>query len=269
MIFSKAITSFLLANLLTVQARLGEDNYSKDNLNLRSLQTCEDYPANWEDHFGDDCGWYEEEGNCEDWGDVDEGTMGFTAVDACCACGGGRLETAPPVPVPPPTSPTPPTPVPPPTPPTPPAPPVNPACPQISAADAAMEVEVVRLVNELRSTGVTCGSRGFYPPTTPIAMDPYLRCSARFHSKWMADNYFSHASPGGAWGESFPERNRSAGFQGFSRGENIAGGQATAQDVVNAWLGSPGHCSGMMRNDRFIGVGFNSPRRYWTQVFGS
>ena len=58
-------------------------------------------------------------------------------------------------------------------------------------------------------------------------------------------------------------------------GENIAAGQVTAQDVVEGWLGSEGHCRNLMNsNYTEIAVAcvadenadFN---RYWTNVLGA
>jgi hypothetical protein len=56
----------------------------------RSLQddTCADSPPGWYDHFGDNCEWYAEGSNCEDFGSG-RANFGKTANQACCACGGG------------------------------------------------------------------------------------------------------------------------------------------------------------------------------------
>lgn len=49
--------------------------------------------------------------------------------------------------------------------------------------------------------------------------------------------------------------------------ENIAMGQRSAEDVVRAWLNSPGHYANIMSNSRFIGVGDTSATgrgNFWT-----
>jgi hypothetical protein len=59
-------------------------------------QTCWDQP-NWYDSTGDGCAWYEEEHNCEYYGDQFLSIDGLAANDACCTCGGG-LSSAPALP---------------------------------------------------------------------------------------------------------------------------------------------------------------------------
>lgn len=58
-------------------------------------------------------------------------------------------------------------------------------------------------------------------------------------------------------------------------GENIAAGQKTPEEVVQAWLDSPGHCAAMLSADyTHMGVGFyleengsEGYKYYWTQEF--
>lgn len=58
-------------------------------------------------------------------------------------------------------------------------------------------------------------------------------------------------------------------------GENIAAGQETPEEVVQAWLDSPGHCAAMLSADyTHMGVGFyleengsDGYKYYWTQEF--
>ena len=92
------------------------------------------------------------------------------------------------------------------------------------------------------------------------------------HAVDMAtQNYFSHTSLDGRspW-----DRIDEAGYPHFGAGENIAAGQRTAEDVVTAWLNSPGHCRNIM-NPSFdeLGVGYaydaaSTYQRYWVQNFG-
>jgi uncharacterized protein YkwD len=53
--------------------------------------------------------------------------------------------------------------------------------------------------------------------------------------------------------------------------ENIAAGQTTPQEVVQAWMNSPGHRANILNgNYTYIGVGYakgGSQRHYWTQMF--
>lgn len=59
-----------------------------------------------------------------------------------------------------------------------------------------------------------------------------------------------------------------AGIRYGTAGENIAAGQATPEQVVNAWMNSEGHRANIL-NASFttIGVGYNSAGRYWVQLF--
>jgi uncharacterized protein YkwD len=139
----------------------------------------------------------------------------------------------------------------------------------------AMECEVVALVNEMRHTGLDCGTEGVFGPANPLTMQPQLMDAARVHSAWMAvtDN-FSHTSPDGPYGDTMVERVESAGYMDWQRiAENIAFGQKTAAAVVNAWAESDGHCKNLMNPHlEHIGVGLiysDNGRPYWTQDFGT
>lgn len=49
-------------------------------------------------------------------------------------------------------------------------------------------------------------------------------------------------------------------------GENIAAGQRSPQEVVQAWMKSPGHRANIM-NPRFTKLGVGETNHYWTQDF--
>ena len=51
-------------------------------------------------------------------------------------------------------------------------------------------------------------------------------------------------------------------------GENIAMGQRTPEEVVNAWMNSEGHRANIL-NASFtqIGMGYVAEGNYWTQMF--
>ena len=53
-----------------------------------------------------------------------------------------------------------------------------------------------------------------------------------------------------------------------SAGENIAMGQRTPQEVVQAWMNSEGHRRNILNKDfTHIGVGFEQSGYHWTQMF--
>lgn len=139
--------------------------------------------------------------------------------------------------------------------------------------DPQMEEEVFRLVNESRIRGATCG--GIYKqPVEPLQWNDQLATAAIGHSRDMADNnYFSHTSLDG---RTFVNRIINAGYTGYrALGENIAAGYTNANDVMNGWMNSPGHCNNIMNplfKDLGVGYAYNSGsnyKTYWTQDFGA
>lgn len=136
----------------------------------------------------------------------------------------------------------------------------------------AAELEVIELVNLERAAGANCGGRRF-PPAGPVELDVELRAAARAHSQDMADqSFFSHDSLDG---RDFMDRILATGYSGQGPwGENIAAGQTSAQEVVDGWMDSPGHCENIMTAEfGVLGVGLyqsesSEYRLYWTQNFG-
>ncbi|WP_264029605.1 CAP domain-containing protein [Cellulosimicrobium sp. SH8] len=98
----------------------------------------------------------------------------------------------------------------------------------------------------------------------PLVVDERLTAAAQLHSEDMlAQGYFDHTSLDGRspW-----DRAKAQGYANPGA-ENIAKGQATAEDVVRAWMESPGHRANILNCDlREIGVGHAD--RVWTQLFG-
>src|SRR5690606_14658554 len=120
----------------------------------------------------------------------------------------------------------------------------------------AIEQEVVRLVNvERANAGLPA-----------LKSDWELARVAEHKSQDMADkNYFSHTSP--TYGSPF-NMMKNYGINYKSAGENIAQGQKTAAQVVNAWMNSEGHRANILnKNYTHIGVGYVSNGNYWTQMF--
>ncbi|WP_082307013.1 CAP domain-containing protein [Bacillus sp. FJAT-27245] len=78
-------------------------------------------------------------------------------------------------------------------------------------------------------------------------------------------NYFSHTSP--TYGSPF-DMMRDFGVTYSSAGENIAMGQRTPEEVVQAWMNSEGHRNNILNRDfTHIGVGFEQSGYHWTQMF--
>jgi len=100
----------------------------------------------------------------------------------------------------------------------------------------------------------------------PLQIDKTLSKVARVKSQDMADNsYFSHQSP--TYGSPF-DMMQQFGVSYRAAGENIAKGQQSPEQVVNAWMNSEGHRANILNaNFTHIGVGHVSNGNYWTQQF--
>ncbi len=123
----------------------------------------------------------------------------------------------------------------------------------------SFEQEVIRLVNLERT------NRGIPALTTHWELSRV----ARYKSQDMiVKNYFSHTSP--TYGSPFTMM-QSFGLKFSAAAENIAYGQRSAQEVVTAWMGSPGHRANILSNSyTHTGVGAAktaSGTLYWTQMF--
>ena len=100
----------------------------------------------------------------------------------------------------------------------------------------------------------------------PLTKNWELCRVARYKSQDMVENrYFSHTSP--TYGSPF-QMMKDFGLRYRTAGENIAFGQRTPQEVMNAWMNSDGHRTNIL-NPSFtqIGVGYAANGRYWTQMF--
>ncbi|GIP64831.1 serine protease [Virgibacillus pantothenticus] len=118
------------------------------------------------------------------------------------------------------------------------------------------EQEVVDLTNQERA------KQGL----PALKVDKELSKVAREKSRDMATNgYFAHNSP--TYGSPF-DMMKKYGISYSAAGENIAKGQRSPQEVVNAWMNSQGHRENIM-NAKFthIGVGYVQQGNHWTQQF--
>ena len=162
----------------------------------------------------------------------------------------------PPAPAPTTTTEAPPTTTEPPPPPPPAPTTTQPPAPTTTAPPAGQTDQVVALVNEERA-GAGCPA---------VTVDARLIAAAQGHSSDMAANgYFSHTSQDG---RTFADRIRAAGYPSPAA-ENIAAGQRSARQVMQAWMNSSGHRANILNcGIRTIGVGLDTRGWYWTQNFG-
>jgi uncharacterized protein YkwD len=129
------------------------------------------------------------------------------------------------------------------------------------APRSALKAAVVCLINEQRR------AHGLPALRANRRLD---RAAQGWTNVMVADGEFSH-------GSNFSARLSAAGFIWSTAGENIATGFQTPRDVVNAWMGSTGHCQNIL-SPSFADVGtgirakavrgFASGPATWTQDFG-
>jgi uncharacterized protein YkwD len=123
-----------------------------------------------------------------------------------------------------------------------------------------IELQVLEITNAERAKAGCAALRG----------DDKLALAAREHSTDMGVNeYFAHNSQDGTtpW-----DRIRAAGYDSPGA-ENIAAGYATAAEVMDGWMNSPGHKANILNcNLKALGVGYYKGTKgygtYWTQDFG-
>jgi uncharacterized protein YkwD len=138
-----------------------------------------------------------------------------------------------------------------------------------SAQAPLQATRALQLVNEVRARGARCGDRSF-APAPPVKLSETLAGVAFGHADDMAKhNYFEHED---LIGRSPADRVRAVGYQEKLVGENIAYGPKSAEEVVQGWLDSPGHCENIM-DPRFAEMGIayaagQAARRglFWVQL---
>jgi uncharacterized protein YkwD len=126
--------------------------------------------------------------------------------------------------------------------------------------------QVVELTNQFRSKN----------GLAPLTLNSKLNDAAQTHSRNMATlDFFGHE---GKDGSSAGDRVSKAGYDWRTVAENIAAGQKTPKEVVDAWINSPGHRENILNPTvKEIGVGYfflandtgtTNYNSYWTQKFG-
>ena len=130
--------------------------------------------------------------------------------------------------------------------------------------------QVLDLVNGARSKPRRCGSQS-YLAVGPLRLSAMLTQAALVQAQDMsAHEHFEHE---GTDGSTPAQRVTRTGYQWLNVGENIAAGATSADEVVNGWLNSPGHCKNIM-TAAFTEMGLayvadpkSRPGIYWSQVF--
>ncbi len=139
-------------------------------------------------------------------------------------------------------------------------------------------------INKERASRHTCGDRGTFGPVHPLVWNSNLHASALEHAIDLAvSDTFSHDGSGttsditgnGSPSKFYERIVRNGYYNYYSVGENIAGGQRTLDEVMKAWMASPGHCENIMKSTYTeVGVAIvkneqSTYQIYWVQNFGS
>ncbi|MFC5290868.1 CAP domain-containing protein [Actinokineospora guangxiensis] len=128
--------------------------------------------------------------------------------------------------------------------------------PKPPSGDGSADDAVLAIVNAER------GQAG----CAPVTLDARLTEAGQKHSEDMsANDYFSHTSQDG---RSFVDRAKAEGYASPGA-ENIAAGQRSPEQVMQAWMNSSGHRANILNCDlKKMGLGLATEGYYWTQVFG-
>lgn len=127
---------------------------------------------------------------------------------------------------------------------------------QGSSSDRSYAQQIIDLVNEER------GKAGL----ASVNAVESITGAANVRAKEIVSN-FSHTRPDGT---EFGTVLRQAGINYRGAGENIAYGQRTPEEVMNAWMNSSGHRANILNpNYTNIGIGYYEANgvKYWVQLF--
>jgi len=136
------------------------------------------------------------------------------------------------------------------------------SCAVISSSD--IQVKMLAYINEIRAQGCTCGST-YFPPASPLTWNFSLQQAAERHASDMSTNQTTTHT--GSDGSTAPDRITAAGYSYLTWAESLATGYASIEEVMQAWMDSPGHCANIL-DSRLTEVGVAQENCYWVQVFG-
>ncbi|UFH52169.1 CAP domain-containing protein [Spirosoma sp. KNUC1025] len=137
-----------------------------------------------------------------------------------------------------------------------------------------MVQEVFAYFNQVRSKSCKCGTKR-YSAASPLVYNEKLANAAQKHASWMASSLkLTHSEPQRELANA-GKRLTQAGYQWSVVAENVAAGQPTAREVVDAWIQSPGHCKNLMDPAvKEVGIGFTYTNSgtyhyYWVADFAA
>ncbi len=138
----------------------------------------------------------------------------------------------------------------------------------------ALEVQMLDALDERRSQGQHCGTRGSFAPAPPLRRSPGLHCAARLHALDMAEaGFVDHvgSDDSTAW-----DRIRDVEYAFATADEVVVASDLPPQDILDTlWLPREGSCAALSATAYLeVGVGvalpFDEddpvPGRRWTLV---
>jgi uncharacterized protein YkwD len=107
----------------------------------------------------------------------------------------------------------------------------------------AIRKNMVRLINDVRKERHRCGNRTF-SPAGRVHWNSKLGIAALNHARDLAQK--GRLSHTGSDGSEVQVRVQKAGYRWRAVDENLSAGHQSSEEVVAAWLDSPGHCTNLM-----------------------
>lgn len=105
------------------------------------------------------------------------------------------------------------------------------------------DAESLAALNRVRAEAQRCGEQ-LWPAAPALRMNPMLADAAQRHAlELVGRERVVHEEPAGP---ALRARLREVGYVHARAGENLAGGQATLDEVLAQWLASPAHCRNLM-----------------------
>ncbi|MFF0227230.1 CAP domain-containing protein [Streptomyces sp. NPDC004629] len=136
--------------------------------------------------------------------------------------------------------------------------PDSPSAPAATGTASEAATRILELVNDERSKA-GCSA---------LTLNDTLTKAAQAHSEDMAAH--RNMSHTGSDGSMPGDRITKAGYTWSAYGENVAYGYSGPEQVMAAWMSSPGHKANILNcSFKEIGVGLAQPGDYWTQDFGA
>jgi uncharacterized protein YkwD len=124
--------------------------------------------------------------------------------------------------------------------------------------------DLVQRISEVRAESRMCGTKEFEAAGS-LTWNDRLATSALRHARDLAAT--GGGGHTGSDGSTPSERIADAGYEASTSGEIVAVGEGSMEDIVRAWLDSPGHCAAMM-NPNFVDAGGAVQGLAWTVDFG-